>query len=79
MFLRDLRYRAYNGSQIWRILETYSDIENIQSYRHYKITMSQKITFDESLAYLVSKGKPSLHHIEEKVQCSLSFFWGLPL
>ena len=34
----------------------YCDIDEIKSYKHFKTNMGQKITFDEALAYLVSKG-----------------------
>jgi len=75
LFLRDLRYRAYNGMQMWRLLETYPHLSNIKSYKEFKLKMRQQVTFHETIANLVSLGidKATFCRIDPAAGCSDAF------
>ena len=55
-FLRDIRSRAYNGTCIWRLLHTFPQLDDFDTYKEFKYAMAHTITFAEALAGLITEG-----------------------
>ena len=54
--LRDVRSRAYNGMQMWRLLNLYPRLDEFNSYKKFKLALAEVISFNDTLYELVNAG-----------------------